>query len=107
MADYYDPKRCKECGECCHIFDGNRGYPFFKPTSETWKARFKESGADKFKPVYDTSLKASDLRKQGVNPNSCPYLGENGCILPRENVPKICKEYRCQAWIDEDKRKNI
>jgi hypothetical protein len=35
-----------------------------------------------------------------IHPHACEYLGPNGCIIPWEKRPPICKSFRCGMWRD-------
>lgn len=43
-----------------------------------------------------------DLKAKGIDTGYCAYwTKEKGCIILWANRPAACREWRCQAWIDE------
>lgn len=108
IKEVIDLDRCRKCGgRCCLIYlEINRPETvYFEDWVNDWDLDFKESGANRFKPFFnplyvhmnDNEHVRKTLRSKGINPNACQYLGKNGCIIPRENRPKRCREYMCQG----------
>ena len=77
----------------------------FEEWCESWTEMFTESGAlavvqPQFDPL-EVHMSGNEhmrieLLEEGVDPGSCVYRGKKGCLLPRENRPKICREYMCK-----------
>jgi len=73
---------CYRCGGyCCNIYDH-----FIIGTPEDIELRHKSF----FKKSYKF-----DVEPLGRVGNRCEYLGENGCIIKRENRPLQCLNYAC------------
>ncbi|MDQ7092957.1 hypothetical protein REC12_05095 [Desulfosporosinus sp. PR] len=44
-----------------------------------------------------------ELDDRGINIGYCAYwTKEDGCIIAWEKRPDICKEHRCQEWINKE-----
>jgi len=73
---------CEWCeGYCCNIYE-----------------HYITGNDDKIKLTHTSFFKRKD--RFGVEPlkrvgNKCEYLGENGCIIKRENRPSQCIKYEC------------
>jgi hypothetical protein len=109
--------RCTKCGgKCCLIYRSVLAGGQF-PEGQTW---FQEWCDDFHKhpetygvePLFDP-LEAhmtgkedlrEDLRKRGINPDACQYVGKQGCLIPWDKRPDHCKNYRCQEWVQDDIR---
>jgi hypothetical protein len=106
------PDKCRSCdGHCCKIYadhDHGGGRPWtvwFEEWCENWLAEFAATEADKrFVPLFDplevhmggNEHMLADLRARGIDPDSCQYRGQSGCLLPREFRPKVCRLYVCK-----------
>lgn len=112
-----DPQRCKECGgKCCLIYlsvhDGGArpSDTWFEEWVEEWDKVFEKTGASQITPLFDPlevhftgneHLKEK-LIAQGINPDKCKYCGKEGCIIPWELRPEVCKKYMCEDWIKNE-----
>ena len=102
--------KCAKCGRCCMLFvdQGDEGaMPSGVMTRQQWFEMFHVGRAGYgVQPLFDAHLihepgnerLKEEVRRCGLNPDSCPYLGEKGCIIPRERMPWRCKRYRCPEW---------
>ena len=113
VSDKIDAEKCRACGgKCCRIYasieeGGIRSLNmWFDEWCQAWDERFEESGAFKvmtplFEPL-DVHMTGNEhmldeLKSKGIDPDCCKYLGPEGCLLPRENRPDVCREYMCEG----------
>ncbi len=102
--------KCRECGRCCMLFvdQGDEGaMPSGIMSRQEWFEQF-HTGRHSYgvKPLFDAHLihepgnenAIAAVRSRGLNPDSCPYLGSKGCVIPWEKRPWRCKRYRCPEW---------
>lgn len=91
--EYKDYETCKSCGgRCCRI------YRHWDGQVEDWLEAFEESGATKIvQPIYDPF---KEYRSE------CQYLGKNGCIIPWEFRPTVCRGYKCNELTEAIKWRN-
>lgn len=74
---------CKKCGgECCYIYK-----------------KYNKQKVHKYLHNYNLS-KYSIKPLDQEDKTRCEFLGENGCIIPVEERPKICLRYKCKKLID-------
>lgn len=80
------PSFCSECkGECCKI-----GYDPLVCASE------KELALISVHPHNKELAQAKMLGLKSPELKTCSFLSEEGCVIPREQRPRICREYRCE-----------
>jgi len=66
---------------------------------EDWQDTFDKSSATGLvEPIYNP------LEEYRVE---CQYLGDNGCIIPWEFRPRVCKEYKCKTLKTAMERKKL
>jgi len=71
---------CANCGgDCCNIYEHFINGSHVELKHESF---FKRQARFRVKP----------LKRVG---DKCEYLGENGCIIKRENRPRQCLKYEC------------
>jgi Fe-S-cluster containining protein len=126
VQDYIDTNKCTKCGgKCCNAIYLSQSEGGTRPDSiyfeewlDQWEEEFRNSGAIDcgIKPNFDPSVvhmncaesetMREKLKRDGINPNSCKYLGKRGCVLPRIHRPRVCNTYNCEnaKW---DARKMI
>ena len=81
----------------------------FENWIQQWDDMFSETGADKVPSLFDpldVHLPGNEhlrkaLTEKGLDSNKCKYCGHDGCILPWDLRPNLCKEYRCIEWKNE------
>jgi|YNPNPStandDraft_1061719.scaffolds.fasta_scaffold81550_2 hypothetical protein len=102
--DYRNTALCQQCGgQCCRIYA-----PENRPRKlelEEWVACFhaqrENYGVEpRFDPLQvfqaaNEPLRAA-LRAQGIDLESCEYLGPTGCLIPWAARPSQCRKYRCR-----------
>jgi hypothetical protein len=112
MVEHRDIQRCTECGgSCCKTIYANISS---QKEMEEWILMWEEEieaakGDCKIEPIFDPMFVHQEgnehwayiLESKGLDPYGCQYLGHDGCILPWENRPMSCKQYRCKEWLDE------
>ena len=112
VHEVIDQAKCTKCGgKCCKIYlaslEGGCRPPgtWFEEWVEEWDNEFKNTGATALMPPLFYPLVAhlsgnqwmlNELKARGIDPDSCVYRGPNGCLLPRKNRPKVCREYMCK-----------
>lgn len=102
------PLACRDCGWCCLSFYLPQAEGGVMPDSETIQERlaFHEPYRDLYgaEPAYDAALVHGDGRDDdyviemgdaGVDLYACEYLGEAGCMVPREFRPAPCLDFSC------------
>ncbi|MCK9434982.1 MAG: hypothetical protein M0R32_09240 [Candidatus Cloacimonetes bacterium] len=123
MIDIIDAEKCRRCGgKCCRIYasvidGGTRPLDvWFEEWCESWDEQFIESGAFDVLPPQFEPLDVhrsgnehmwDELIAKGIDPEACKYLGVNGCLLPRKNRPKACREYMCKEELSKDLRESL
>lgn len=73
---------CAKCSRCCHIY------------------LFRNQPLEEVKKKAHKLIFNNDIDQYGVEPlksewGRCEFLGENGCIIPREKRPIVCLEWEC------------
>lgn len=116
MAEIIDKiaDKCKRCGgKCCELYSPETFSKYqsvwFEEYVESWLESFEESGATKtgIKPQFDplevhmggNEHMMWELVQKGIDPDSCQYRGQKGCLLPRDKRPQVCREYICDREI--------
>ena len=113
VKDNVDREKCSRCGgECCRIYtrvlDGGvmPSEAWFEEWVGHWDEAFEASGAKLVaSPLFDPLLvhlagnegMLDDLTARGIDPHACQYLGKDGCLLPRGNRPRACREFLCEG----------
>lgn len=111
-------EKCKACGgQCCKIYqrasDGG-SMPesvWFEEWCEAWTESFEQYMIN-IPPLFDPLVvhangnedMIQDLISKGIDPYSCQYRGENGCLIPRHRRPVVCRTYMCNGHDVETKR---
>jgi len=79
---------------------------------DEWVVTFHERSSYSVKPLYDAEHlqhvllrgrqtyydTCKELLAEGIDPEKCEYCGPDGCIIPWEERPEQCKDFRCWPW---------
>jgi hypothetical protein len=85
----------------------------FQEWCEDWKEAFNESMVSMaITPLFDpkvihlsgNEVIMQNLISRGIDPYSCQYRGENGCLIPRERRPVTCRTYMCNENLVDKER---
>jgi Fe-S-cluster containining protein len=91
MEEHRDDSLCADCGgKCCYAY----GPPYNLNPKRLHEDTERSYGGGRRDEYGVAPL------PEKIHPDACEYLGEQGCIIPWENRPPICKNYRCGMWRD-------
>lgn len=90
-SEYRDETLCADCGgKCCFVYG--------PPYNLTWERLHRDKGHTHGGGFYEEY--GVNPLPQKIHPHACEYLGPNGCIIPWEKRPLLCRSYRCGFWRD-------
>jgi hypothetical protein len=110
IREIRDKEKCDKCGgKCCRIYrvifegDSPLDYDWFWLWYNDWEREYKESWAASIPPLFDPILvhtpgnehMIEELTAKGIDHLSCRYRGPRGCLIPRQGMPRRCREYMC------------
>ncbi|MGD0153554.1 MAG: hypothetical protein ABSC17_07310 [Thermacetogeniaceae bacterium] len=91
IPEYRDDDLCADCGgKCCMIY---------VPSRNMKRQRLHEDEKHLYGGGHYLEYGVEPLSEK-IHPHACDYLGMNGCIIPWERRPSICKSFRCGIWRD-------
>ena len=111
---YKNQEKCRRCGgKCCKIYltaeeGGTRSTEVW---FEEWCINF-HSNSDSYDviPLFNplevhmtgNEHMLEDLKAVGIDPNSCQYLGKDGCMIQWGKRPLQCKIWKCECFDESD-----
>lgn len=111
---YRNTNKCTTCrGECCYLYldpdiGGSRDPEMW---FEDWCLIFEEETKNcGVEPLFDPLIvhltgneyMIKELMMKGINPYACQYLGLNGCRIPWDKRPEVCREWKCELFDASD-----
>jgi hypothetical protein len=100
---------CRECGgKCCKIYappDRGGTYPdgfvWFEEYCEDFHMNKEQYDVE---PLFDPIVVHArgneqmiiDLKRRGIDPDACQYLGQHGCLIRWDLRPHHCRIFACE-----------
>jgi len=114
MGLYRNPSKCAACGgKCCKIYlpaeDGGAWNTtvYFEDWCMGFHPHPEEYGIS---PLFDPLIVhltgnehlLKELREKDIDPDACQYLGKDGCMIPWDKRPLICRTWKCEKFDESD-----